>query len=104
MMLRGHDLMCYRHYADDVVERFDERAAHSGVDVFRVFDAMNDLRNLETALKAVKKQGKHAQGTISYTLSPVHNIDLWVDMGKRIEDMGRSEERRVGKEGKGLRE
>lgn len=88
MLLRGQNLLGYRHYADDVVERFVERAAHSGVDVFRVFDAMNDLRNLETALKAVKKQGKHAQGTISYTLSPVHNIDLWVDMGKRIEDMG----------------
>src|SRR5690554_2266633 len=88
MLLRGQNLLGYRHYADDVVERFVERAAHSGVDVFRVFDAMNDLRNLETALKAVKKHGKHAQGTISYTLSPVHDIDLWVDLAKRIEDMG----------------
>ncbi|MDQ2078501.1 sodium-extruding oxaloacetate decarboxylase subunit alpha [Marinimicrobium sp. ABcell2] len=88
MLLRGQNILGYRHYADDVVEKFVERAAYNGVDVFRVFDAMNDMRNLETALKAVKQQGKHAQGTISYTLSPVHNIDLWVDMGKRIEDMG----------------
>lgn len=88
MLLRGQNILGYRHYADDVVEKFVERAAHNGVDVFRVFDAMNDMRNLETALKAVKKQNKHAQGTISYTLSPVHNIDLWVDLGKRIEDMG----------------
>ncbi|HEY7885037.1 MAG TPA: sodium-extruding oxaloacetate decarboxylase subunit alpha [Cellvibrionaceae bacterium] len=88
MLLRGQNLLGYRHYADDVVEKFVERAAHNGVDVFRVFDAMNDMRNLETALKAVKKQGKHAQGTISYTISPVHNLDVWVDLGKRIEDMG----------------
>ncbi len=88
MLLRGQNLLGYRHYADDVVEKFVERAAHNGVDVFRVFDAMNDMRNLETALKAVKKQGQHAQGTISYTISPVHDIDLWVDLAKRIEDMG----------------
>lgn len=88
MLLRGQNILGYRHYADDVVEKFVERAAVNGVDVFRVFDAMNDMRNLETALKAVKKQGKHAQGTISYTLSPVHNVDLWVEQGKRIEDMG----------------
>lgn len=88
MLLRGQNILGYRHYADDVVEKFVERAAINGVDVFRVFDAMNDMRNLETALKAVKKQGKHAQGTISYTLSPVHNVDLWVEQGKRIEDMG----------------
>lgn len=88
MLLRGQNILGYRHYADDVVEKFVERAAVNGVDVFRVFDAMNDMRNLETALKAVKKQGKHAQGTISYTLSPVHNIELWVEQGKRIEDMG----------------
>lgn len=88
MLLRGQNILGYRHYADDVVEKFVERAAHNGVDVFRVFDAMNDMRNIETALKAVKKIGKHAQGTISYTLSPVHNIDLWVEQGKRIEDMG----------------
>ena len=88
MLLRGQNILGYRHYADDVVEKFVERAAVNGVDVFRVFDAMNDIRNLHTAVQAVKKQGKHAQGTISYTLSPVHTTDLWVDMGKKIEDMG----------------
>ena len=88
MLLRGQNILGYRHYADDVVNKFVERAAVNGVDVFRVFDAMNDTRNLDTALKAVKNVGKHAQGTISYTLSPVHTIDLWVDMGKKLEDMG----------------
>ncbi|WP_221799333.1 sodium-extruding oxaloacetate decarboxylase subunit alpha [Oceanobacter mangrovi] len=88
MLLRGQNLLGYRHYADDVVEKFVERAATNGVDVFRVFDAMNDPRNLETALKAVKKQGKHAQGTLSYTTSPVHTLEAWVDLAKRIEDMG----------------
>ena len=88
MLLRGQNLLGYRHYADDVVEKFVERAAVNGVDVFRVFDAMNDPRNLETALKAVKKQGKHAQGTISYTTSPVHTLQMWVDLAKQIEDMG----------------
>lgn len=88
MLLRGQNLLGYRHYADDVVERFIERAAVNGVDVFRVFDAMNDPRNLETAIQAVLKQGKHAQGTISYTVSPVHTIDMWVEMAKRIETMG----------------
>ena len=88
MLLRGQNILGYRHYADDVVERFVERAAVNGVDVFRVFDAMNDMRNIEVALKAVKAVERHAQGTISYTLSPVHTLDAWVDQGKRIEDMG----------------
>jgi oxaloacetate decarboxylase alpha subunit len=88
MLFRGQNILGYRHYADDVVQKFVERAAHNGIDVFRVFDAMNDMRNLEVALKAVKQVGRHAQGTISYTLSPVHNIDTWVEQGKRIEDMG----------------
>ena len=88
MLLRGQNLLGYRHYADDVVEKFVERAASNGVDVFRVFDAMNDPRNLQTALQAVKKQGKHAQGTLSYTTSPVHTLDAWLDLAKRIEDMG----------------
>jgi len=88
MLFRGQNILGYRHYADDVVDKFVERCAVNGVDVFRVFDAMNDMRNIETALKAVKKQGKHAQGTIAYTLSPVHTIDMWVEQGKRIEDMG----------------
>jgi len=88
MLFRGQNILGYRHYADDVVERFVERAAVNGVDVFRVFDAMNDVRNLETAIKAVIKQGRHAQGTISYTVSPVHTMDLWLDLAKRIEDLG----------------
>ena len=88
MLLRGQNLLGYRHYADDVVEKFVERAAFNGVDVFRVFDAMNDPRNLQTALRAVKREGKHAQGTISYTTSPVHTLEMWVDLAKRIEDMG----------------
>jgi len=88
MLLRGQNILGYRHYADDVVERFVERAATNGVDVFRVFDAMNDFRNLETALKAVKAVGRHAQGTLSYTLSPVHTLDTWLDLARRIEDAG----------------
>jgi oxaloacetate decarboxylase alpha subunit len=88
MLLRGQNALGYRHYADDVIERFVERAAINGMDVFRIFDAMNDMRNLETAIKATVKVGKHAQGAMSYTLSPVHNITTWVDMAKRLEDMG----------------
>jgi oxaloacetate decarboxylase alpha subunit len=88
MLLRGQNLLGYRHYADDVVEKFVERAHANGVDVFRIFDAMNDVRNLETAVKSAIKVGAHAQGTISYTVSPVHNLALWLDMAKRLEDMG----------------
>ncbi len=88
MLLRGQNLLGYRHYADDVVDRFVERAAANGVDVFRIFDAMNDMRNLERAVGAVRRVGRHAQGTIAYTLSPVHTIALWVERGQRIEAMG----------------
>ncbi len=88
MLFRGQNILGYRHYADDLVEKFVERCAVNGVDVFRIFDALNDLRNLETAVKATLAVDKHAQGTISYTVSHVHTVDLWVDMGKRIEDMG----------------
>ncbi len=88
MLLRGQNLLGYRHYADDVVNKFVERAAVNGVDVFRIFDAMNDPRNLETAIKAVKNQDKHAQGTISYTKSRVHTTQNWVDYAKTLEDMG----------------
>ena len=88
MLFRGQNILGYRHYADDVVEKFVERAAVNGMDVFRIFDAMNDVRNLQTAVDATLKVGKHAQGTLSYTLSPVHHVDYWVDMGKRLEDMG----------------
>ncbi|HPQ94848.1 MAG TPA: sodium-extruding oxaloacetate decarboxylase subunit alpha, partial [Thiolinea sp.] len=88
MLFRSQNILGYRHYADDVVEKFVERAAVNGVDVFRVFDAMNDPRNMELALKAVKKQGRHAQGAMSYTLSPVHNLQLWLDLARRLEDFG----------------
>lgn len=88
MLLRGQNLLGYRHYADDVVDRFVERAAKNGVDVFRVFDAMNDPRNLERAIAAVIREGKHAQGTLSYTNSPVHTLEAWIDLAKKIEDMG----------------
>ena len=88
MLLRGQNLLGYRHYADDVVDKFVERAKTNGVDVFRVFDAMNDPRNLERAIKAVRQVGGHAQGTISYTVSPVHTLDSWVDLAKTIAAMG----------------
>ena len=88
MLFRGQNILGYRHYADDLVEKFVERCAVNGVDVFRIFDALNDLRNLETAIKATLAVDKHAQGTMSYTVSDVHTVDLWVDMGRRIEDMG----------------
>lgn len=88
MLLRGQNLLGYRHYADDVVTRFVERAHENGVDVFRIFDAMNDVRNLQTAVKAAIDCGAHAQGTMSYTISPMHTIDGWVDMAKQLEDMG----------------
>ncbi len=88
MLFRGQNILGYRHYADDLVREFVERCAVNGVDVFRIFDAMNDVRNLETAIKATIEVGKHAQGTISYTVSDVHTIDLYVDMGKRLADLG----------------
>ena len=88
MLLRGQNILGYRHYADDVVDKFVERCAFNGIDVFRIFDAMNDMRNIEHAVKAVLNTDAHAQGTISYTTSPVHTIDSWVTLGKQIEDMG----------------
>ncbi len=88
MLLRGQNLIGYRHYADDLVVRFVELSAEAGIDVFRVFDALNDIRNLKTSLEAVKKVGKHAEGTISYTISPVHNTKMFVDMGVELEKMG----------------
>ncbi len=88
MLLRGQNLLGYRHYNDEVVDRFVEKAAINGMDVFRVFDAMNDPRNLERAMKAVKKVGKHAQGTICYTVSPVHTVEGYVKLAGRLLDMG----------------
>jgi len=88
MLLRGQNLLGYRHYSDDVVRAFVKQSAESGVDVFRVFDAMNDIRNLRVSIEAVKKHGKHAEGTISYTTSPVHDINYFVEMAKQLESMG----------------
>ncbi|MDO9269586.1 MAG: sodium-extruding oxaloacetate decarboxylase subunit alpha, partial [Methylobacter sp.] len=88
MLFRGQNILGYRHYADDVVDKFVERCVVNGIDVFRIFDAMNDMRNIDHAVKAVLRTDAHAQGTISYTTSPVHTMDLWVDLGKQIEDMG----------------
>ncbi len=88
MLLRGQNLLGYRHYEDAVVERFVDKAAENGMDVFRVFDALNDLRNLKTAVAAVRKTEKHAQGTICYTVSPVHTIASFVEMAQRLRDLG----------------
>ena len=88
MLLRGQNLLGYRHYADDVVEAFVAKAAQDGIDVFRIFDALNDVRNLETAIAAVKRAGKHAQGTLCYTTSPVHDAAQFVALAKTMADMG----------------
>ena len=88
MLLRGQNLLGYRHYSDDVVRAFIARAAENGMDVFRIFDALNDVRNLITAIEATKLSGKHAQGTICYTTSPVHNIGVFVELGKSLANLG----------------
>ncbi len=88
MLLRGQNILGYRHYADDVVDKFVERCVVNGMDVFRIFDAMNDMRNIKQAVKAVLNTDAHAQGTISYTTSQFHTIDKWVVQGKQIEDLG----------------
>lgn len=88
MLLRGQNLLGYRHYSDDVVKAFVAKSAEAGIDVFRIFDALNDIRNLETAIAAVKAADKHAQGAICYTVSPVHGIAQFVSMAKQLETMG----------------
>jgi oxaloacetate decarboxylase (Na+ extruding) subunit alpha len=88
MLLRGQNAVGYRHYADDIVERFVKQSVDVGINIFRVFDALNDFRNIETAVNTVKKCGETVEGCISYTVSPVHNIDLYLKMGKRLEEMG----------------
>ncbi|HXR67031.1 MAG TPA: methylmalonyl-CoA carboxytransferase subunit 5S [Dermatophilaceae bacterium] len=88
MLLRGQNLLGYRHYGDDVVEHFVEKAAENGMDVFRVFDALNDTRNVATAIAAVKKTGKHAQGTICYTTSPLHTVEGYVRQARELADLG----------------
>jgi pyruvate carboxylase subunit B len=88
MLLRGQNLLGYRHYSDDVVKAFVAKAAVNGIDVFRIFDAMNDVRNLRVAIEAVKAAGKHAQGTICYTTSPVHTVESFVELGRRMQEKG----------------
>ncbi|QGT98958.1 Pyruvate carboxylase subunit B (biotin-containing) [Candidatus Syntrophocurvum alkaliphilum] len=88
MLLRGQSLVGYMHYSDDIVERFVQKSAENGIDIFRVFDALNDIRNLETSIKATKKTGKHVQACVVYTISPVHSMDHFVDTALKLQDMG----------------
>ena len=88
MLLRGQNLVGYRHYSDEIVSKFIEKSGENGVDIFRIFDALNDLRNIKHSVNVVKDIGKHAQGTLAYTISPVHTLDNWVDLSKEIEDLG----------------
>ena len=88
MLLRGQNLVGYRHYSDEIVSKFIEKSGENGVDIFRIFDALNDLRNIKHSVKVVQEIGKHAQGTLAYTISPVHTLENWVDLSKEIEDLG----------------
>ena len=88
MLIRGQNLVGYKHYSNKVVSSFLEKSAENGIEVFRTFDALNDFNNIEFSIKEVKRIGKHAQGTIAYTTSPVHNLNTWLDMAKKIEDSG----------------
>tara|TARA_Y100000996_G_scaffold366577_1_gene311939 strand:+ start:1288 stop:2643 length:1356 start_codon:yes stop_codon:yes gene_type:complete len=88
MLIRGQNLVGYKHYSNDVVSKFLEKSAENGIEIFRTFDALNDFDNIEFSIKEVKRIGKHAQGTIAYTTSPVHNLDTWLDLAKKIEDSG----------------
>ncbi|MCE8423526.1 MAG: sodium-extruding oxaloacetate decarboxylase subunit alpha [Candidatus Methanoperedens sp.] len=88
MLLRGQNLVGYRHYSDDLVVKFVEHAAESGIDIFRIFDAVNDIRNMEVSVRTAKLAGAHVQGTVCYTISPVHPIPLYVKMAKELEEMG----------------
>lgn len=87
MLLRGQNVVGYRNYPDDVVEKFIEKAAENGIDIFRVFDALNDVRNMEVAIKTVKKNGRHAQGTISYTISPFHTVEYFVKFAMKLAEL-----------------
>ena len=87
MLLRGQNLVGYKHYSDEIVSKFIEKSAINGIDIFRIFDALNDLRNIKHSVEEVKKYNKHAQGTIAYTISPVHTLETWVDLAKQIEDL-----------------
>ena len=87
MLLRGQNLVGYKHYSDEIVSKFIEKAVSNGIDIFRIFDALNDLRNIKHSVQEVKKNGKHAQGTIAFTISPVHTLENWVNLAKEIQDM-----------------
>ena len=87
MLLRGQNLVGYKHYSDEIVSKFIEKSVLNGIDIFRIFDALNDLRNIKHSVEIVKKNGKHAQGTMAYTISPVHTLQTWVDLAKEIEDL-----------------
>ena len=87
MLLRGQNLVGYKHYSDEIVSKFIEKSAINGIDIFRIFDALNDLRNIKHSVEEVKKFDKHAQGTIAYTISPVHTLETWIDLAKQIEDL-----------------
>ena len=88
MLLRGQNLVGYKHYADDVVEAFVAKAAEHGIDIFRIFDALNDVRNMQKAIEEVKKNKKHVQATISYTLGPIYDLDYYLDLGRKLKELG----------------
>ncbi len=88
MLLRGQNLLGYKHYPDSVVSKFINKSSENGIDVFRIFDALNDIENLKFSIKQVKENSKHVQAAMAYTVSPIHNIDYWVDLAKRMEDLG----------------
>ena len=88
MLLRGQNLVGYKHYSDEIVFKFIEKSSENGIDIFRIFDALNDLRNIKQSVKVVQDSGKHAQGTLAYTISPIHTLDNWIDLAKQIEDLG----------------
>ena len=88
MLIRGQNLVGYKHYSNAVVAKFLERSAENGIEIFRTFDALNDFNNIEFSIKEVKRIGKHAQGTIAYTTSPVHDLNTWLDLARKIEDAG----------------
>ena len=88
MLIRGQNLVGYKHFSNKVVTSFLEKSAENGIEIFRTFDALNDFNNIEFSIKEVKRIGKHAQGTIAYTTSPVHNLKTWLELAKKIEDSG----------------
>src|SRR5690554_1302010 len=90
MLLRGQNILGYKHYPDDVLIEFIKRAVGNGIDIIRIFDALNDIRNLETAMSVTIKEGAHAQAALSYTISPIHNIEHYIDTAKKLESLGAS--------------